>query len=479
MTHLWTSDDAVKATGGRATSDWQVSGVSIDTRSLQPGDLFVALKAARDGHDFVAQALENGAGAALVSRIPEGLPEDAPLLVVDDVLTGLEDLGMAARHRTRAKVVAVTGSVGKTSTKEMLRTVLGAQGTVHAAEKSYNNHWGVPLTLARMPQDVDFAVIEIGMNHPGEIAPLAKMARPNVALITIVAPAHLAAFESLAGIAEEKASIYQGLEPGGVAVLNGDLEVSDILASEAKRHAETVLSFGQSANVEFRATGVSIRDDCTVVQGQTQGVPVLYKVPVPGRHYAINAMGVLATVAALDLDQALAVAALGRWGPGEGRGAREEIVLDMANAEARFELIDDAYNANPASLAASLEVLAAAETGARAGLAGRGRRVAYIGDMKELGATEAELHRAVADLAAVQNIDVIHCVGPLMQHLYQALPEGKRGRWAETSAEITQGIGQDINAGDVVLVKGSLSMALARVVDALKKMGQAPVKLDG
>ncbi|MGB1209134.1 MAG: UDP-N-acetylmuramoyl-tripeptide--D-alanyl-D-alanine ligase, partial [Paracoccaceae bacterium] len=319
----------------------------------------------------------------------------------------------------------------------------------------------------------------IGMNHPGEIAPLAKMTRPHVALITIVAPAHLAAFESLAGIAEEKASIFQGLEPVGVAVLNGDLEVSDILASEAKRHAETVLSFGESTEVDFRATGVSIRDDCTVVQGQTQGAPVLYKVPVPGRHYAINAMGVLATVAALDLDQALAVAALGRWVPGEGRGARDEIVLDMANAEARFELIDDAYNANPASLAASLEVLAAAETGARAGLAGRGRRVAYIGDMKELGATEAELHRAVADLAAVQNIDVIHCVGPLMQHLYQALPEGKRGRWAETSAEITQGIGQDINAGDVVLVKGSLSMALARVVDALKKMGQAPVKLDG
>src|SRR6056297_4170464 len=191
---LWTASDAAKATGGRVTGDWTANGVSIDTRTLQPGDLFVALKAARDGHDFVAQALEKGAAAALVSRIPEGVPEDAPLLIVDDVLTGLEAMGLAARARTQARIVAVTGSVGKTSTKEMLRDVLSQQGKTHAAEASYNNHWGVPLTLARMPMDTDFAVIEIGMNHPGEIAPLARMARPHVAMITTVAAAHLEAF---------------------------------------------------------------------------------------------------------------------------------------------------------------------------------------------------------------------------------------------------------------------------------------------
>jgi UDP-N-acetylmuramoyl-tripeptide--D-alanyl-D-alanine ligase len=215
---LWTAKEAAAATGGQVASGWEATGVSIDTRTIEKGDLFVALTAARDGHDFVAQALEKGAAAALVTRIPEGVENSDRLLIVKDVQAGLEALGEASRARFKGKVVAVTGSVGKTSTKEMLRTVLGGQGTVHAAEKSYNNHWGVPLTLARMPRDADFAVIEIGMNHPGEIAPLAKMARPHVALVTIVAPAHLEAFESLEGIAREKASIFEGLEPRGVAV---------------------------------------------------------------------------------------------------------------------------------------------------------------------------------------------------------------------------------------------------------------------
>jgi len=233
MTPLWTSLDAEAATGGRAIGDWQVGGVSIDTRSIEPGDLFVALKDVRDGHEFVAAALEKGAGAALVSHIPDGVAADAPLLLVDNVLDALGDLGRAARARTAAKVVGVTGSVGKTSTKEMLRSVLAGQGRVHAAEHSYNNHWGVPLTLARMPADTEFAVIEIGMNHPGEIAPLAKMARPDVALITTITAAHLAAFDNVAGIAREKATIFDGLEPDGVAVVNVDLEVSPVLLDAA------------------------------------------------------------------------------------------------------------------------------------------------------------------------------------------------------------------------------------------------------
>ncbi|KKK79391.1 hypothetical protein LCGC14_2833990, partial [marine sediment metagenome] len=215
---LWTSTEAAQATGGRLTGDWQANGVSIDTRTLAPGDLFVALAAARDGHDFVAQALDAGAAAALVSHVPPGVAPDAPLLIVPDVLEALGALGRAARARTRARVIGVTGSVGKTSTKEMLRAALAGQGAVHAAEASYNNHWGVPLTLARMPRDTDFAVIEIGMSHPGEIAPLARMAAPHVALITTVAAAHLEAFDDLDGIAREKASIFEGLMPEGTAV---------------------------------------------------------------------------------------------------------------------------------------------------------------------------------------------------------------------------------------------------------------------
>ncbi len=476
---LWTSDEAVEATGGRALAPFAVSGVSIDTRTIEKGDLFVALKAARDGHDFVAQALKAGAGAALVSRIPEGVPDDAPLLLVDDVLQGLEALGRAARARTRAKVVAVTGSVGKTSTKEMLRTVLGGQGTVHAAEKSYNNHWGVPLTLARMPRDVDFAVIEIGMNHPGEISPLARMARPHVAMVTIVAPAHLAAFDSIEGIAREKAAIFDGLEPGGVAVYNGDLAVSPILAAAAEAKASQAISFGESVGTHHRVTEVTIHDTCTVAQGRAWRSPILYKVMVPGRHFAVNAMGVLAVVHALGRDRALAITSLAQWNAGAGRGLRERIQLDTVDTRQTVELIDDAYNANPASVAAALEVLAAAMPTDGVGRISKGRRIAYLGDMKELGAAEQQLHRDIAALPAVEQIDVVHCIGPLMREMWLALPEHKRGHWTETSEKMAGRVVHDLDSGDVVLAKGSLSMGVGRVVDAIRKMRQAPADVDG
>ncbi|EPX82187.1 UDP-N-acetylmuramoyl-tripeptide--D-alanyl-D-alanine ligase [Salipiger mucosus] len=476
---LWTADEAAAATGGRATGSWAANGVSIDTRTLAEGDLFVALKAARDGHDFVPQALEAGAAAALVSHVPEGLPEDAPLLVVDDVQAGLEALGRAARDRTRAQVVAVTGSVGKTSTKEMLRTVLGAQGSVHAAEKSYNNHWGVPLTLARMPADVDFAVIEIGMNHPGEIAPLSRMARPHVAMVTIVAPAHLAAFDSLEGIAREKGAIFEGLEPGGTAVINGDLPVTPILRELAEARAAQVIDFGEATANHHRVESVTVGDATTVAQGRAWRTPVLFKVPVPGRHFAVNAMGVLAVTHALGLDRALAVTALGRWQAGAGRGLRETIVLDPVETHLRVELIDDAYNANPASLGAALEVLAGAQPEDGLGRVSQGRRIAYLGDMKELGRSEGEMHRDLAALPAMQEIDIVHCVGPLMRELWRALPEEKRGHWTEGSSAMAARVVQDLDAGDVVLVKGSLSMALGRVVDAIRKMGHGAASLNG
>ena len=260
----WTSDDAARATGGRATRDWAATGVSIDTRSLQPGELFVALKDVRDGHDFVAQALEKGAAAALVSRIPEGVAADAPLVIVPDVLKALEALGAFARARTKARVVGITGSVGKTSTKEMLRAILAGQGRTHAAEASYNNHWGVPLTLARMPADADFAVIEIGMNHPGEIAPLARLARLDVAMVTTVAPAHLEAFDSVEGIAHEKASIFDGLVPGGIAVFNADIEWTPLLAAKAAAVGAVPVSFGASKGADFRLLSTQGTDEATV-----------------------------------------------------------------------------------------------------------------------------------------------------------------------------------------------------------------------
>ncbi len=467
---LWTSDAAAAATGGRATRTWSATGVSIDTRSLQQGDLFVALKAARDGHDFVAQALDAGASAALVSRVPEGVAEDAPLLIVDDVLHGLEALGRAARERTEAQVVAITGSVGKTSTKEMMRAMLSDQGRTHASVASYNNHWGVPLTLARMPQDTEFAVIEIGMNHPGEIAPLARMARPHVAMITTVAAAHLEAFENIEGIALEKAAILEGLEYGGTAVLNNDCSTAAILQAKAHDVKRRDIGFGEHG-FDFKMVSVDVQREATVVQAQAHDQPLLFKIAAVGKHYAMNGLGALAAVEALGADLALAAQSLGRWSPYQGRGAREVIVLDPVETHMTLELIDDSYNANPTSMAAALDVLAAAEVTHDIGRVSKGRRIAFVGDMKELGDQAQIMHRDIADLDAVQSIDVIHCVGPLMKELHAALPAEKQGLWCETAEEMAQLVPRRLDSGDVVLAKGSLSMKLALIVDAIRKMG--------
>ncbi|PRY25995.1 UDP-N-acetylmuramoyl-tripeptide--D-alanyl-D-alanine ligase [Aliiruegeria haliotis] len=471
MSTLWTSEAAATATGGRATVPFEVSSVSIDSRSIAPGALFVALKDVRDGHDYVADALAKGAGAALVSRVPEGVDETAPLLIVDDVLVGLEALGRAARARTRAKVIGVTGSVGKTSTKEMLRAILGAQGKVHAAEKSYNNHWGVPLTLARMPRDSDYAVIEIGMNHPGEIAPLARMADLDAAVVTIVAPAHLEAFESVEGIAREKAAILDGLREGGTAVLNADVDTAPILFDAARDHGARIIGFG-SAGEEATLIAADLVEGLTVVQARVPGAdgvshPLVFKLQSPGRHFAMNGLAALAVAAAVGADLAVAASDLGRWLPYEGRGAREQIALDFVDETATFDLIDDSYNANPASVGAALDMLALSHP------RGQGRRIAILGDMLELGAGETALHAALADHPAMAGIDIVHCVGPRSQTLWQALPASRRGTWTEGSAEMAGRVHDLLCSGDIVLVKGSLGIRLARVVDAIRKLGQA------
>lgn len=470
---LWTSAEAAAATGGQAIGDWAVTGVSIDTRTIQPGDLFVALKAARDGHDFVAQALAKGAGAALVSHRPEGVAEDAPLLIVEDVLPGLEALGIAARARTAAQVVAVTGSVGKTSTKEMLRDVLSAQGKTHVAEASYNNHWGVPLTLARMPADTEFAVIEIGMSNPGEIAPLARMARPHVAMVTTVAAAHLEAFENIEGIAHEKAAIFDGLEPNGTAVSNGDLDTAAILETKAAEKASKTLLFGEAERNAYQITKLSLIDTVTVAEGQAGDLSVLYKIMAAGRQFAVNGMGVLAVVEALGLDVALAAADLARWLPPAGRGMRERIQLDPVLSEQVVELIDDAFNANPTSMTAALEVLAAAKPQDGLGRIEKGRRIAVLGDMLELGPEEMQLHEAVADLPFLAEIDLIHCVGPRMNRLWAKLPDNIRGDWVEEAENMADRAHRLIDAGDVVLVKGSKGAKVSKVVDAIRKLGHA------
>ncbi|MGB1886950.1 MAG: UDP-N-acetylmuramoyl-tripeptide--D-alanyl-D-alanine ligase [Paracoccaceae bacterium] len=460
---LWSAQQAALATGGRAVGGWAVTGVSIDTRTLQTGDLFVALKAARDGHDFVADALAAGAGAALVSRVPDGVDDTAPLLIVPDVQTALEDLGRAARARTEAKVIGVTGSVGKTSTKEMLRHMLGACGKTHASVASYNNHWGVPLTLARMPADTEFAVIEIGMNHPDEIAPLAKMAAPDVAMVTTVAEVHLEAFDDINGIALEKASIIDGLVPNGVAIMNADTPCTKVIETYTKD--VTTRWFGAAA-AEASLSDVQVKGAETHAVLQLEGATYPVTIGTAGRHFAMNALGALLAVGYLGADRRTAVTGLAAWNPLGGRGARQKLKIYSGT----LDLIDDAYNANPTSLHAAMQVLAEADAP---------RKIAFLGDMKELGEKEHDFHREVAHWPCTDAIDIIHTVGPLMKSLHDVLPDGKRGQHFGDSAAMAAQAAHLVQAGDAVLLKASLSTNMRKVVDALQELGHPPMDNKG
>lgn len=456
MSVLWTSSDAVAATGGQSHSEWQATGVSIDTRSLQEGDLFVALTDQRDGHDFVVNALEKGAAAALVSKIPDGLPNDAPLLVVPDVLAALGQMAVYARERTRAKVIAVTGSMGKTGTKEMLRTAFNAVGRVHAAEKSYNNHWGVPLTLARMPVDVDYAVIEIGMNHPGEIEPLAKMTTPNAAIITNIAPVHMAAFDNLEGIAREKAAIFSGLEVNRSAIICGDTPFADLLEDKAREVGARIYVFGNKPCADFRVLDTTLDNGKTHIKASVLYDEFSLSIGGEGSHLAVNAMAALAAVYTTGADLAAASQALSDWVPPQGRGARFEV--------GGISVIDESYNANPLSMRAALSNLSKSLGD---------RRVAVLGDMLELGQEEVSFHRDLAKDASLNEIDVVHCVGPLMKNLHEALPKEKRGEYFSNSKDLLPMLLGDLKAGDVVMFKGSLGSKMGLLVDAIKNMGKA------
>jgi UDP-N-acetylmuramoyl-tripeptide--D-alanyl-D-alanine ligase len=457
---LWTSEEAVAATGGRSVGHWVASGVSIDTRTLQEGDLFIALKDVRDGHDFVAAALEKGACAAMVSYRPEGIAEDAPLLIVDDALQGLERLGTAARARTAARVIGVTGSVGKTSTKEMLREMLAPQGKTHASLASYNNHWGVPLTLARMPADTEFAIIEMGMNHPGEIAPLSKMVRPHVALVTIVGAAHLEAFEDENGIAREKASIIDGLEQGGQAVFNADIPTQEAMARYADAKGITPIWFGAKAS-EAHLLEVIVGAVETQAKAEVSGAAYEMQINSAGAHFAMNALGALAAVEALGADPLQAARDIANWSPVVGRGARVDVTLHDGR---KIDLIDDAYNANPTSMRAALAVLGASPSK---------RRVAILGDMKELGPTARDIHASIASWAEIENVERVHTIGQDMAALDAALAETQRGEYRQTPEEFLLLLESILKDGDTVLVKSSLSSKLGQVVDAIKNMGQA------
>ncbi len=456
---LWTSAATGAATGGEVTAGWSAVGVVIDSRSIRPGELFVAIEGPNfDGHNFVAQAFDAGAAAAMVARRPASLAEDRPLLVVDDTLVALEAMGRARRAEVSAKLVAITGSVGKTGTKEALRHVLAGQGETHASASSLNNHWGVPLSLARMPRVCDFAIFELGMNHPGEIARLTAMVRPDLALVTAIAPAHMAVFASLEEIARAKAEIFEGLRPGGAAVLCRDTPHFDLLRDAAlAAGAATILGFGEDERADVHLLRAVEHAGCICVSADIAGVRATYKVGAPGRHWAINSLAVLAAVQALDGDLGRAALSLAEFGPLPGRGRQHRVACDGG----AIQLIDESYNANPTSMRAALEVLGHAAPGPG------GRRIAVLGDMLELGRTAEAMHRALAEPLTLNEVDLVFACGPCMVALLAALPESRRGAYAETSAALLPIVVDAVRSGDVVTVKGSLGMAMAPIVAAL------------
>ncbi|HYK81076.1 MAG TPA: UDP-N-acetylmuramoylalanyl-D-glutamyl-2,6-diaminopimelate--D-alanyl-D-alanine ligase [Micropepsaceae bacterium] len=453
---LWTSDEAARATGGKATSDWSAYGVSIDTRSLERGDLFLALQGeSRDGHGFVAAALEKGAAAALVSRVPDGVAPNAPLLIVGDTQKGLEDLGRASRARSKAKIVAVTGSAGKTTTKEMLRLMLSTAAPVAASAASYNNHWGVPLSLARMKRAAAFGVFEIGMNHAGEIRALNAFVRPHVALITTIAPAHLEYFGTVEAIADAKGEIFESVEPGGAAIIPADNPQYDRLRAHAQ-HAgvKRILTFGTRSNVDARLVSTEPHGEGQKIVAELDGNRLAFSAGAAGAHIAMNAMAALLAARELGADIKTASQALGNFAPLKGRGARF--------TAGGIDIIDESYNANPASMSAALGLLGQTRPKPH------GRRIAVLGDMLELGVDSARLHSALAGDIAAASADLVFLCGPHMAALWQAIPERKRGAYAEQSTELAPELMRNLRAGDVVLVKGSFGSRMSVIIDALK-----------
>ena len=459
MTALWTPYDLIEATGGAMETPFAADGVSIDTRSLAPGDLFVALQGETgDGHGFVADAIAKGAAGGMVHR---DIPQSSHLLLVDDTLAGLHRIGAYARHRFMGQLIAVTGSVGKTTTKEMLRTILSAFGRTHAAVASYNNHWGLPLTLARLAPHAAFCVAEIGMNHAGEIAPLARLARPHVALITAVEKAHIGYLGSIEAIADEKAELLRALEPGGVAVLPADSPLLPRLRAAAR--GARIVTFGASDRADVRLRHLASDADGSDVHADIGGQSMHFRLNAPGHHMAMNALAAMAGAIALtgsppELHGRIA-RALEEFAPVSGRGVRRRIPVPGGSAL----LLDESYNGNPASIRAALAVLR---------LQPAKRRIAVLGDMLELGDAGSAEHRALAgDVAAAA--DCLFTCGPLMGELFDAVPESIRGAHASASETLAPLLARAVAPGDAILIKGSLGSRMKLVVNALETCAEA------
>jgi UDP-N-acetylmuramoyl-tripeptide--D-alanyl-D-alanine ligase len=448
-----------------------ISGISIDSRSLQPGDAFFAIKGeAMDGHDFATAAIKASAGVLVVAegKLPSLGRLTAPMIVVQDVLAALEKLGVAARARSNAKIIAVTGSAGKTTTKEALRHVLSAVGKVHASAQSFNNHWGVPLTLARMPHDCDYAVFEIGMNHPDEIRPLVKMVRPHVAIVTLIAAAHLGFFKNLDEIAKAKAEIFEGIEPGGAALLNRDDQRWKLLDKMARAlGVEHVFGFGENARSTYKLTKCELHADHSDITARIGGQDVTARIGAPGRHMAQNVLAVLGAAHLAGADIGKVAEALADLSAERGRGKRHV----LRHPKGPITLIDESYNANPASMAAAMALLNATP------VSGEGRRIAVLGDMLELGDHSAKLHAGLAELIVGTGTHTVFLGGPEMRSLADILPDEVTSEYRAGAEELKPLLLSALKAGDVVMIKSSKGIGFSKLVEAL--LGKYPAEAAG
>lgn len=453
---LWTSEEIAQATGGRLSGPaFSVNGVSIDTRSIEPADLFVALAGVRDGHEFAPQALAAGAAGTLASKAVDGSS-----VVVEDTLKALELLGEAARDRApQTRRGAVTGSVGKTSVTQAIRAGLVRAGKAHSSVKSYNNHIGVPLTLARMPRDTERAIFEIGMNHSGEITPLSRFVRPHAVAITTVGPVHVENFpDGEEGVARAKAEIFAGIEPGGVAVLNADNKWFELLSEEAHKAGATVRSFGTGKTCDAQLVDFAPEPGRAVIKARLHGKALDFPILQTGFHWGPNSMAVLLMLEALDVSLDDSLAALGGFEPLAGRGAERVVQLDAGP----FTLIDESYNANPISMGAAFATLGARKTG--------GRRIVALTDMLELGAEGPAFHAGLAGPLEAAGVDLVYVAGPLMKSLWDALPPTRRGGYAVNAAELGPLISAAVQPGDLVMVKGSNGSKAGAVAAALSAL---------
>lgn len=463
---LWRFDEIVAACGApldgtteaEAGNIVEASGISIDSRTLQPGDLFVAIDGDRsDGHRYAGAAFEAGAVGAIVRKDFQRDGRHGTLFRVDNTLEALEALARAARTRMSGPVIAITGSAGKTGTKEALHLALAPSGTTHASEKSYNNQWGVPLSLARMPAETAYGIFEAGMNHAGEITPLSQMIRPHIAIITLVAPVHIGFFDSEEAIAEAKVEIFAGLEPQGVALLNRDNKHFQLLAARAEAAGARILGFGSDREADIRLVELVLENDSSLVSASVCGAPLRYRIGAAGAHHVMNSLAVLGAVHAAGGDIAAAGKALSGVRAQKGRGACTRYPL----AGGAITIIDESYNANPASVGAALETLAQMPRTEYP------RRVIVLGDMLELGAHSEALHRGLAEPVVNAGVDKVFACGPIMSTLYEALPIDLKGGYAEISEDLAPLVIEALKPGDAVMIKGSLGSRMSVVVDAL------------